>query len=269
MLVKKQMRIFLDRLKTDKQRRTSRIFNEQHNCNNDKLSNWPICLTHSQLQGDKTPTPPTLPRGHVLAICLVQPCFKVNIKCYSDYSNQNECGSVQMREVIKWDKKVRRDVTTAEDGERPIVFYYMFDCPNPASGLQYRNKRIVKGTTLYQRGYIAWQLNAPERHIIRLSADRHCTSGRPAGLARPCPCRGARAGVSWQKQTPDRHSSAQVQCTIQYTAVVLSYSTTRHWPFTDRFEPSVARLLQPDWLTVIFSPRDSKFCTHLAPQRSH
>jgi len=27
---------------------------------------------------------------------------------------------------------------------RPILFYYIFDCPNPASGLQYRNKRIVK-----------------------------------------------------------------------------------------------------------------------------
>ena len=26
---------------------------------------------------------------------------------------------------------------------RPILFYYIFDCPNPASGLQYRNKRIV------------------------------------------------------------------------------------------------------------------------------
>jgi len=25
---------------------------------------------------------------------------------------------------------------------RPILFYYIFDCPNPASGLQYRNKRI-------------------------------------------------------------------------------------------------------------------------------
>jgi len=26
---------------------------------------------------------------------------------------------------------------------RPILFYYIFDCPNPASGLQYRNKRII------------------------------------------------------------------------------------------------------------------------------
>ena len=27
---------------------------------------------------------------------------------------------------------------------RPILFYYIFDCPNPASGLQYRNKRIKR-----------------------------------------------------------------------------------------------------------------------------
>jgi len=32
---------------------------------------------------------------------------------------------------------------------RPILFYYIFDCPNPASGLQYRNKRIVS--------YRSWQ----------------------------------------------------------------------------------------------------------------
>ena len=26
---------------------------------------------------------------------------------------------------------------------RPILSYYIFDCPNPASGLQYLNKRII------------------------------------------------------------------------------------------------------------------------------
>jgi len=44
---------------------------------------------------------------------------------------------------------------------RPILFYYIFDCPNPASGLQYRNKRIRTSASDKLRIYSFLEISTP------------------------------------------------------------------------------------------------------------